>query len=48
MLPDDATDEFANTFKEWHYFVGGAAISALAYSTALIALAWRSLGDPDE
>ena len=48
MLPDDATDEFASTFREWHYFVGGAAISALAYSTALFALAWRSQEGPDD
>lgn len=26
MIPDDAADEFANTWREWHYFVGGFAV----------------------
>ena len=29
-LPDGAVDEFANTFKEWHYFVGGFALGFVA------------------
>ena len=47
MLPDDATEEFANTFKEWHYFVGGAAVSAVAFAVGLWALAWRAQEDND-
>lgn len=26
MIPDGALDQFNNTFKEWHYFVGGFSI----------------------
>lgn len=29
-LPDGVVSQFANTFKEWHYFVGGFAIGVLA------------------
>jgi len=29
-LPDGAFGEFASTFKEWHYFAGGAAIGFIA------------------
>lgn len=25
MLPDKAKEQFANTFKEWHYLVNGFA-----------------------
>lgn len=25
MMPDDARGQFASTFKEWHYLIGGAA-----------------------
>ena len=28
-LPDGMLDQFANTFREWHYFVGGFAIGFL-------------------
>jgi hypothetical protein len=30
MPPRDALAEFANTYQEWHYLVGGAAIGFLA------------------
>jgi len=30
MPPDTALDEFANTFREWHYFVGGFALGVIA------------------
>lgn len=30
MPPDGALDEFANTFTEWHYLAGGAALGWLA------------------
>lgn len=26
MLPDRLFDEFASTFKEWHYMVGGLCV----------------------
>lgn len=26
MIPDDALDEFANTYREWHYLAGGFAV----------------------
>lgn len=29
MPPEDPLDEFANTYREWHYFVGGFAIGYL-------------------
>ncbi|WP_324757064.1 hypothetical protein [Haloarcula montana] len=29
-LPDDVVDEFASTFKEWHYLIGGAAVGFVA------------------
>jgi len=28
-LPDNAVDQFANTFKEWHYFAGGFVLGVL-------------------
>lgn len=30
MPPDDALDEFANTYREWHYLAGGVALGFLA------------------
>jgi hypothetical protein len=29
-LPDDALDEFANTYREWHYLAGGFTLGVLA------------------
>lgn len=28
-LPDDMWGEFASTFKEWHYLVGGVAVGVI-------------------
>jgi hypothetical protein len=30
MPPDDALAEFASTYREWHYFVGGVSIGVVA------------------
>jgi uncharacterized membrane-anchored protein YhcB (DUF1043 family) len=30
MPPEDAVDEFANTFKEWHYLVAGLCVGFVA------------------
>lgn len=29
MLPPDVLGEFASTFKEWHYFIGGVSLGFL-------------------
>lgn len=43
MPPENAVDEFANTFKEWHYLVGGASGMAIAVLVAMFALLWKYL-----
>lgn len=30
MIPDGAVEEFANTFREWHYLVSGASVGFVA------------------
>lgn len=42
-LPDGAWDEFANTFREWHYLAGGAAATAAVVLAAAFHLANRYL-----
>jgi hypothetical protein len=29
MLPNGLLDQFANTFREWHYFIGGFSLGAI-------------------
>lgn len=43
LLPDDWGDEFASTYKEWHYFVGGAAITAVLVLLGVFYLAAKWL-----
>lgn len=38
MMPNGAVHEFANTFKEWHYFIGGFALGFVLGLT--VGLAW--------
>lgn len=46
MLPDNAAKQFASTFKEWHYFVGGAAITAVVAAYGYYRLARRLAARP--
>ena len=42
--PPGAFGEFASTFKEWHYLVGGLAVGALLTLAAALVVVWRWLG----
>lgn len=41
--PPGAWEEFASTFREWHYFVGGGALTIIALAIAILIVALRWL-----
>jgi hypothetical protein len=43
MLPDNVFKQFASTFREWHYFVGGAGVVAVIAAIGFYRLAKRAL-----
>lgn len=43
MIPDDAGEEFANTFREWHYLVNGFATGVIVGFFVGVYITWKLL-----
>lgn len=44
MPPDDVLDEFASTWKEWHYLAGGFALGVVVGTWVALRLLLMSNG----